>query len=132
MSKSWKIGLHDGKRDKPAIHTVSDEEASKRLMQVVDVIEEVKRKWKLPDRTRVAMVYEAGQDRFWVQRTLDKHGYQVLVIDPASIPVERHARRAKTGRLDAIKLVTFLQGERDRMHVIEVLAQEVEAQRHMA
>jgi transposase len=28
---SWKIALHDGKRDKPAIHTVSDEEAQKRL-----------------------------------------------------------------------------------------------------
>lgn len=33
---------HDGKRNKPAIHTVSDEQANNRLAQAVAVIEEVK------------------------------------------------------------------------------------------
>lgn len=62
-------------------------------------------------------------------------GYEALVADPASIPVERRARRAKTDRLDAIKLVTsllgWLRGERDRMHVVRVPAPEAEAQRHL-
>ena len=48
----------------------------------------------------------------------------LYVVDPASIPVERHKRRAKTDRLDAIKLVinlrAWLRGERDRMHVVHV------------
>jgi len=63
-------------------------------------------------------------------------GYEALVVDPASIPVERRARRAKTDRLDAIKLVVsllgWLRGECDRMHVIRVPTEEAEAQRHLA
>lgn len=133
---SWKMALHDGKRDKPAIHTVSDEAAGQRLAHAVAVMEEMKKKWSLSEPTRVVVMYEAGQDGFWIQRGLEKRGYEALVIDPASIPVERHARRAKTDRLDAIKLVTslraWLRGERDRMHVIRVPVQEAEAQRHLA
>ncbi len=132
---SWKIALHDGKRDKPAIHTVSDEEAQKRLAHAAAVIEEVKKKWKLAEQVRVVVMYEAGQDGFWINRALVGLGYETLVIDPASIPVERHARRAKTDRLDAIKLVSclraWLRGERDRMHVIQVPSPEAEAQRHL-
>jgi transposase len=132
---SWKIALHDGKRDKPAIHTVSDEEASKRLAHAATVIEEMKRKWQLDQHIHVAVVYEAGQDAFWIGRALVDLGYEALAVDPASIPVERHARRAKTDRLDAIKLVTclraWLRGERDRMHVIQVPSPQAEAQRHL-
>lgn len=133
--KSWKIGLHDGKRDKPAIHTVDDEFPAGRLAHVVAVVEEAKRKWGLPERSRVVVSYEAGQDAFWISRALTKLGYVALVVDPASIPVERHSRRAKTDRLDAIMLVNslraWLRGERDRMHVVQVPAPEAEAQRQL-
>lgn len=133
--KSWKIGLHDGKRDKPAIYTVDDEAPASRLAHTVAVIEEVKKKWGLPEHSRVAVSYEAGQDAFWISRALSRIGYTALVIDPASIPVERHTRRAKTDRLDVIKLVNslraWLRGERDRMHVIQVPAPEAEAQRQL-
>src|ERR1035437_4527576 len=56
---SWKVALHDGKRDKPAIHTVSSEEAVKRLAQALAVIEEVKRKWKLAKQIRTVSSEEA-------------------------------------------------------------------------
>lgn len=132
---SWKIGLHDSKREHPAIHTVSDETAQKRLRQAIAVIEETKQKWGLDQHLRVVVMYEAGQDGFWIARALIKLGYEALVIDPASIPVERHARRAKTDRLDTIKLLTclraWLRGERDRMHVIRMPEPEAEAQRHL-
>src|SRR3712207_1963147 len=105
---SWKIALHDGKRDRPAIYTVSEQAAAPRLLHAVAVIEAVKQKWSLTEQAPVAVIYEAGQDGFWVSRALFAHGYQVLVVDPASIPVERHARRAKTDRLDAIRLVMCL------------------------
>jgi transposase len=53
-------------------------------------------------------------------------GYETLVVDPASIPVERKSRRAKTDRLDAIRLVVtlraWLRGEWDRMKVVRVLS----------
>jgi len=73
---SWKIALHDGKRDKPAIHTVSDEEAPKRLAHAATVIEEMKRKWQLDQHIHVAVVYEAGQDAFWIGRALVDLGYE--------------------------------------------------------
>lgn len=134
-SKSWKIALHDGKRDKPAIYTADDEAPAKRLAHSVAVIEEARIKWCLSEQARVVVSYEAGQDGFWISRALVRFGYEPLVVDPASIPVERHARRAKTDRLDAIKLVTclraWLRGERDRMHVIRIPAPEAEAQRQL-
>lgn len=133
--RSWKVALHDGKRDKPAIHTVSSEAAGRRLAEAVRLIEATKKRWKLGGASRVVVSYEAGQDGFWISRALTTLGYEVLIVDPASIPVERRARRAKTDRLDVIKLVTslraWLRGERDRMHVIRVPACAAEAQRHL-
>lgn len=135
-NRSWKIALHDGRRDKPTVHTVDGEQPDKRLSEAVAVIEKTKQKWGLSEGARVVVIYEAGQDGFWIQRALSALGYEAMVVDPASIPVERRARRAKTDRLDAIKLVIsllgWLRGERDRMHVIRVPTPEAEAQRHVA
>jgi transposase len=39
---------------------------------------------------------------------LSELDYEVVVMDPASIPVRRHARQRKTDRLDAIALVRLL------------------------
>lgn len=132
---SWKLGLNDGQREKPAVITISEEHAQARLLRALAVIKETLVKWLLPKETRVVVMYEAGQDGFWIYRALSKLGYQTLVVDPASIPVERHARRAKTDRLDAIKLVNclraWLRGERDRMHVLHVPSEESEAQRQL-
>jgi transposase len=132
---SWKLALHDGKREKPAIHTVSEAGAQERLSAFVKAIKDTQAKWKMPSNTRIIVRYEAGQDGFWISRALAKLGIDVLIVDPASIPVERHARRAKTDRLDAIKLVTclraWLRGERERMHILHEPAQEAEAQRHL-
>jgi transposase len=135
-SGAWKIAFQDGKHEKPAIRTVSGETASGRLNEAVQEIEKIKRKWRLSPDVRTVVLYEAGQDGFWIQRALTKLGYEALICDPASIPVERHARRAKTDRLDAIKLVlclrAWLRGEYDRMHVIRVPNVKDEAQRHLS
>jgi transposase len=133
--KSWKIGLHDGMREKPAVYTVSGERSAQRLSEAVTVVEKVKRQWGCGEGIRVVVSYEAGQDGFWIQRALSGLGYEAVIVDPASIPVERQARRAKTDRLDAIKLVLalrgWLRGERDRMHVIRVPSEAAEAQRQL-
>jgi transposase len=79
-------------------------------------------------------VFEAGQDGFWIQRALGQRGIEALMVDPASIPVERKARRAKTDRLDAILLVRalrgWLRGELDRMKVVRVPLVAAEGLRH--
>ena len=131
--KSWKVALHEGCRARPALHTAGQEGASDRLGEVVRLIEETRCKWRLGQAVRVVVIYEAGQDGFWIWRALSALGYEVVVVDPASILVERHARRAKTDRLDAIRLVTsllgWLRGERDRLQVIRVPSEEAEALR---
>ncbi|MGF6734136.1 transposase [Paraburkholderia youngii] len=132
---SWKVALHDGRRDKPAVYTVAQPQAAARLQAVLALIEGHKEKWSLPAGVRTVVSYEAGQDAFWICRALQPRGIECYVVDPASIPVERHKRRAKTDRLDAIKLVTnlraWLRGERDRMHVIHVPSLQDEASRHL-
>jgi transposase len=40
--------------------------------------------------------YEAGYDGFWLHRLLEGQGVHSLVVDPASVQVDRRARRAKT------------------------------------
>jgi len=70
-----------------------------------------------------------------VDCALQVQGIECYVVDPASIPVQRHRRRAKTDRLDAIRLVinqrAWLHGERDRMHVVRVPSAQDEAARHL-
>jgi transposase len=131
----WKVALHDGQREKPAVHTVAQPQAATRLQAVLDVIEQQKLQWSLPAATRVVVSYEAGQDAFWICRALQARGIECHVVDPASIPVERHRRRAKTDRLDVIKLVinlrAWLRGERDRMHVVHVPSPQDEASRQL-
>jgi transposase len=130
-----KIALHDGRRDNPAVHTVAEPQAASRLQAALALIAHHKEKWALPTDVRVVVSYEAGQDAFWICRALRALGIECHVVDPASIPVERHKRRAKTDRLDAIKLVinlrAWLRGERDRMRVIRVPSQQDEASRHL-
>nr|WP_255217863.1 IS110 family transposase [Paraburkholderia mimosarum] len=52
--------------------------------------------------------YEAGRDGFWLHRWLTEQGIVNLVVDSASIEVNRRARRAKTDRLDSDKLLSML------------------------
>ena len=56
----------------------------------------------------VVSCYEAGRDGFWIHRALTRVGIANRVVDSASIEVNRRARRAKTDRLDALKLVRML------------------------
>jgi transposase len=131
----WKVALHDGRREKPAVHTVAQPQAAARLQAVLDLIEAHRQKWSLPTDIRIVVSYEAGQDAFWICRALQARHIECYVVDPASIPVERHKRRAKTDRLDAIKLVinlrAWLRGERDRMHVVHVPSPQDEASRQL-
>jgi len=135
--KEWKIALDDGKRKVPTVcgGVAKHEEPQRRLQQAVGVIEATKKKWKLPAEVRVVIVYEAGQDGFWIKRGLEAEGYEVWVTDAASVQVNRQARRAKTDRLDALLLVRalrgWLRGELDRMRMVQVPSVEAEGQRHL-
>src|ERR671933_1152028 len=67
--------------------------------------------------SRIAVAFEAGRDGFWLARWLRARGIEAHVIHPASIPVSRQHRRAKTDRLDTELLkrafLGWLRGEPD-------------------
>src|SRR4051812_1210848 len=80
--------------------------------------------------SRIAVAFEAGRDGFWLARWLRARGIEAHVIHPASIPVSREHRRAKTDRLDTELLkrafLGWLRGEPDHcsMAAIPTLDEE--------
>jgi transposase len=89
----------------------------------------------LPAEARVVCCYEAGRDGFWLHRELERRGMSNLVVDSSSIEVNRRARRAKTDRLDARKLLAMLRrydaGERTVWRVVRVPTVEQEDARRV-
>ena len=59
---------------------------------------------------RIVLAFEAGRDGFWLARWLRARGIEAYVIHPASIPVSREHRRAKTDRLDTGLLMRAVLG----------------------
>jgi transposase len=71
---------------------------------------------------RIVSCYEAGFDGHWLHRWLTSQGVINHEIDPASIQVNRRARRAKTDRIDLEQLMrTLLAYERGEPRVCSVL-----------
>lgn len=79
---------------------------------------------------RVVVAYEAGRDGFWIARDLVERGIEVQVMQPASIPVERKGRRAKTDRIDLDMLLrtllAWLRGEPRVCAMVRVPSEEEE------
>ncbi len=79
---------------------------------------------------KVHVCFEAGRDGHWLYRALTAAGYDAYEIDPASVAVDRRARRAKSDGVDVDKLVRTLsrlvRGERDACRVVEVPTVEEE------
>jgi len=131
--KSWKLAATDGRRVNATVLKLEAEERWARLHDLLAQLEALKGKWSLPANACVAVIYEAGQDGFWIARELQSRGVQVFVVDAASIPVARQARRRKTDRLDALKLLevlrAWLRGERSEVHMVRIPSEDAEAQR---
>ncbi len=74
--------------------------------------------------SRVLCCYEAGRDGFWLYRYLVARGIECRVLDPASLPVNRRARRAKSDRIDVHMLLRGLigldGGDRDACRPVRV------------
>jgi transposase len=89
----------------------------------------------LPLTAPVVSCYEAGRDAFWLHRWLVAHDVANVVVDSSSIEVSRRARRAKTDRLDAGKLLQLLLrwagGEPRVWSVVHVPTPEAEAGRQL-
>jgi transposase len=67
-----------------------------------------KKRLDLPTDAPVTSCSEAGRDGFWIHRYLVGAGADNLVVDSASLEVNRRARRAKTDAIDLTKLLSML------------------------
>jgi transposase len=124
--KEWKLAMTSGFGVAPWLRTV----ASGDWPGVERALAQGHARFGLPAGAPVVSCYEAGRDGFWIHRALVHRGIRNRVVDSASIEVNRRARRAKTDRLDALKLVRMLVrvcwGERrvwSEVHVPSVAAE---------
>ena len=129
--RKWKLAFTPSMGQAPRLRQVS----ARDLAQVEAEVEAAKARFKLSADATVASCYEAGRDGFWLHRALAARGIANVVVDSASIEVNRRARRMKSDGLDAVKLVTMLvryhQGESRVWRVVRVPTKAEEDQRHL-
>ena len=100
----WKLAFTIGHGQPARLRTV----AARDLAALLKEINKAKRRFGLPDEAAVVSCYEAGRDGFWLHRWLTNQGIANVIVDSASIEVNRRKRRAKSDHLDAAKLVSML------------------------
>jgi len=111
--KSWIVAVNTPLSDKISRHTFKAGDGK----ELLDLCERIRTRVARETKKRVEIVscYEAGYDGFWLHRLLETHGIRNYVIDPASLQVDRRARRAKTDRVDVERLLrslmAYLRGE---------------------
>jgi transposase len=117
---SWKLAFTVGAGQKPRLRSTPARDTDALMLE----IQAARRRFGLPEDTPVISCYEAGRDGFWLHRYLEHQGIENLVVDSASIEVNRRRRRAKSDDLDATKLVAMLirwhLGERKLWGVVHV------------
>jgi transposase len=127
----WKLAFTIGFGQKPRQRTIR----ARDLAALEQEIAKAKRRFKLAETAPVVSCYEAGRDGFWLHRYLTAQGISNLIVDSASIEVNRRKRRVKSDRLDASKLVSMLlryhAGERKVWSVVWVPSVTDEDQRQL-
>src|ERR1700736_1789496 len=123
LSKSgWLVGFLTPLSDKTGRYQVKAGDAQALLDLIERVHTRVARQLNRP--VEVMSCYEAGYDGFWLHRVLEAHGIHNHVLDPASLQVNRRARRAKTDRIDVDRmlraLIQYLRGEPEACSVVQV------------
>jgi transposase len=117
---NWKLAFSTRRGQKPRRRDVP----ARQLDVLQREIAGAKARFGLAEDAPVVCCYEAGRDGFWLHRYLISRGIENVVMDPASIEVNRRKRRAKTDRIDAGKLLSTLirwhEGEADVWSVVSV------------
>ena len=107
LSKSsWVVGFQTPLSKQTSRYQVKACDAEPLLQLIERVRTRVTREVGRP--VEVTSCYEAGYDGFWLHRVLEAHGIRNHVLDPASLQVNRRARRPKTDRIDADRMVRAL------------------------
>ena len=130
---SWLVAIQAPGGDKISRHKLAAG-ASAELLELVGR-QRARAEHRTGRTVRVMSCYEAGRDGFWLHRLLVANGIENLVIDPASVAVNRRARRVKTDRIDAETLLRAMmaraRGERRVCSVVRVPTPEAEDARRL-
>lgn len=125
----WKLVFGDGMKIREKTVSAGD------IPAVLDEIEKAKQRFKMDKDIPVFSCFEAGRDGFWLHRVLEEAGINNIVVDSASIEVNRRFRRVKSDRVDARKLLTMLirykNGEQKLWSVLHVPGVEDEDMRRL-
>jgi transposase len=129
--RKWRRGFSTGLGQKARQRAVEGDD----VQAVLAEIAAAKRRFGLPEEARVVSGYEAGPQGFWVHRFLLAQGVESIVVDSASIEVNRRKRRAKSDGLDVQGLLNLLirhtMGERKVWSVGRVPDAQAEDARHL-
>ena len=128
---SWKLAFMTGLGQRARLRTVAARDTAAVRREIV----QAKQRFGHPATCPARSCYEAGREGFWLHRWLVAEGIDSRVVDASSIEVSRRLRRAKTDRMDAIRLVVLLvrfwNGERRVWSVARVPSVRDEDGRHL-
>ena len=106
-AKSWVVGVKSPVSEKIGLHSLMPPD-KKALRDLIER-QRAKAERALGREVRVLCCYEAGYEGFWLERWLDREmSIETVVLDPASLLVNRKATQCKTDRIDARKMVRVL------------------------
>jgi len=119
---SWLLAIPFPDRPQPSLYRIKGGDAAGLMAQLLIGRDRcAKATGAAPS---IILCYEIGYDAFWLARFLMARGVQCLVVDPASLKVDRRGRRAKTDRIDVGMLLRALigwcRGERHVWSVVRV------------
>jgi transposase len=125
---SWLLAIQVPGRDNPSLYPIKGGNAEG-LMAKLDAARD--RVAQLTGQTpKVTLCYEAGYDGFWLSRFLEQRGIECRVMEPASLQVNRRARRVKTDRIDVENilhtLIAWCRGERHVCSMVVIPSVEEE------
>jgi transposase len=102
--KKWKLAFSDAKASRARVVTIEARDWEAFQREVGRALE----RFGMAKDSEVRSCYEIGREGFWIHRALTEKGIVNIVVDPASIQVDRRRKRAKTDRMDAEQLVRQL------------------------
>ena len=105
--KSWVVGIKGPRSERIGLHSLGSAD----VQGLKDLIERQRAKAErdLGREVRILCCYEAGYEGFWLARWLERGmSIETVVLDPASLLVNRKAKQRKTDRIDAKKMVRAL------------------------
>ena len=127
---SWIVGVHCPLTDANiGIHNLPPGGGN----ELIDLVR--KSQARVGTDVPVMLCYEVSYEGFRLVRYLERQAPDIVVLDPASLQVDRRFKKVKTDRLDAERMIRALKawhaGDGDAMSRVRVPSVEEEDQRRL-